>query len=81
MLPIAMKWFIFSLPAIRTSFYSAGPWVCWRLGCYGTSSMENALLGRFPLPEHQATLVDAIRLNSSASVAAWPSPVARSNQS
>jgi hypothetical protein len=45
-----MKWFIFSLPAIRASFYSAGAWVCWRLGCYGTSSMENALLGRFPFP-------------------------------
>jgi hypothetical protein len=47
-----MNWIIFSLPAIRTVFYSAGAWVCWRLSLRGSSSIDDALLGRFKVPSH-----------------------------
>jgi hypothetical protein len=47
-----MNWFIFSLPAVRTVFYSAGAWLCLRLAAYGKSALENAFLARFQLPSN-----------------------------
>jgi hypothetical protein len=42
------KWFVFTLPALRTVLYSFGAWLCWRVAAHGTSTLEDALLLRFP---------------------------------
>ncbi len=47
-----MKWFVFTLPAVRTVFYSTGAWLCWSLSAHGTSSIEDALVGSFKVPSH-----------------------------
>jgi hypothetical protein len=47
-----MEWFVFSLPAVRSVFYSAGAWLCWSLSAHGTSPMEDAIVGRFKVPSH-----------------------------
>ena len=45
------NWLLFTLPAVRAISYSAGAWLCWRIGIYGTSPAEDALLDRFrPFP-------------------------------
>jgi hypothetical protein len=60
--------------------------LCRRIGLLAFGMLWHVIDGERPVRtlsaplEHQAKLVDTIRLNSSASVTAWPSPVAKSNQ-
>jgi hypothetical protein len=42
------KYFDFTVPALRVVLYSLGAWLCWRIAAYGTSTLEDAALLRFP---------------------------------
>ena len=45
------NWFIFTLPAVRGLFYSAGAFFCSCVGRLHPSTIDDAVLARFPVPE------------------------------
>lgn len=42
-----MNWFFFTIPFVRTIFYSVGTWLAFRFSSHSPSGLEDALFGKF----------------------------------